>query len=128
MYSKLILLFAAVNGLLAVVLGAFGAHALKERLTDNLLSAWHTAVQYHFYHVLALVAVGILLQQGGAQRWLHWSAVGFAGGLILFCGSLYGLALGGPRWLGPITPLGGLSFIVGWAMLVVAICTVKKVG
>ncbi|WP_188152321.1 DUF423 domain-containing protein [Teredinibacter waterburyi] len=128
MYSKLILLFAAANGAVAVVLGAFGAHALKGRLADNLLSAWHTAVQYHFYHVLALMAVGILLQQGAPQRWLHWSALGFVGGLIFFCGSLYGLALGGPRWLGPVTPLGGLSFILGWTMLVVAIGTVKKVG
>lgn len=108
---------AAVNGLLAVALGAFGAHGLRARLSEPLLNAWQTAVQYHFYHVFALLVVGLLLQSWGKSIWLSTSGAAFFLGILLFCGSLYALALGGPRWLGPITPLGGLSFMVGWLLL-----------
>ena len=119
--AKIYLLIAAVNGLMAVVLGAFGAHALKSRLTESLLSAWQTGVQYHFYHVLALLGLGILINGGLYNKYASASGAFFSIGIVLFCGSLYWLALGGPRWLGPITPLGGLCFIIAWLNLGVAI-------
>ncbi len=116
---KLFLVVAAANGGLAVVLGAFGAHALKARLDERALSVWQTAVQYHFVHALALLGLSILMQQSLRSSALTTSAVLFSVGMLLFCGSLYFLALGGPRWLGPITPLGGALFIAGWISLLV---------
>lgn len=121
LFLKVCWLFASVGGMLAVVSGAFGAHALKERLTPAMLAVWQTAVSYQFYHVLALMLVGVLLHQGWQSRWLTSAAMAFMLGIVLFCGSLYWLALGGPRWLGPVTPLGGLAFIVGWSMLALAV-------
>lgn len=118
---QLFLLFAAVNGALAVTLGAFGAHALKQSLSAAALQTWHTAVQYHFVHVLALLAVAILLKVMGMNAAGKVAGIAFIAGIALFCGSLYWLALGGPRWLGPITPLGGLAFIAGWLALAVCI-------
>ena len=116
---KLFLIVAAANGALAVVLGAFGAHALKARLDEQALSVWQTAVQYHFVHALALLGLSILMQQSLRNSALTASAVLLSLGLLLFCGSLYFLALGGPRWLGPVTPLGGALFIAGWVSLLV---------
>ena len=117
MTAKLTLILAAVNGLLAVILGAFGAHGLKDKISANLLSAYETAVQYHFYHTFALLIVALLLLQAGHKASLQVSASLFLAGIVLFCGSLYLLALGGPSWLGPITPIGGLAFIGGWSAL-----------
>lgn len=116
---KIFLVIAATNGMVAVILGAFGAHALKARLDENALAVWHTAVQYHFVHTLALFALSILMQQNARSGALTASAVLFTLGLLFFSGSLYLLALGGPRWLGPITPLGGAFFIAAWASLLV---------
>lgn len=113
---QVFLALASAMGLLAVGLGAFGAHALKSRLSDDMLAVWQTAVQYHFYHTLALLAVAILLRQF-STFWLNIGGYAFIAGLALFCGSLYWLALGGPRWLGPITPLGGLCFMLGWIFI-----------
>jgi uncharacterized membrane protein YgdD (TMEM256/DUF423 family) len=119
--SSLWLFLGAVAGGSAVGLGAFGAHALRERLAESALATWQTAVTYQFTHALALLAVAILLRIGlGAERPLTIAAAGFVIGTVLFSGSLYLLALGGPRWLGPITPVGGLAFIVGWVALAVA--------
>lgn len=114
--QQVFIFIAAVNGLVAVALGAFGAHALKAKLTPTLLAVWQTAVQYHFYHVFALLIVALLLKSLN-NAYLHWSGIVFTLGLLLFCGSLYALALGGPKWLGPITPLGGLFFMIGWGLL-----------
>jgi uncharacterized membrane protein YgdD (TMEM256/DUF423 family) len=119
------LLLAAVNGFLAVALGAFGSHGLKSRLSEHYLSIWQTAVQYHFYHALALCVVGILWQRPVGNGWLNSSGYLFAAGILLFCGSLYWLALGGPRWLGPVTPVGGLCFLLGWLCLLM---TALRVG
>ncbi len=118
--AKWFFVLSAFNGLLAVALGAFGAHALKAKLTAAMLGVWQTAVQYQFYHLLALLLVALLLHQGWRSVWLVASGWAFVAGLVLFCGSLYLLALGGPRWLGPITPLGGLTFMIGWLCLLVA--------
>lgn len=108
-----------------VVLGAFGAHALKSRLAETALQTWQTAVSYQMTHALALLVVGVwlrLLVQAGAApaRTLDIAGAAFAVGVLLFSGSLYLLALGGPRWLGPVTPMGGLAFIAGWIALLFA--------
>jgi uncharacterized membrane protein YgdD (TMEM256/DUF423 family) len=102
----------AVLGALAVVLGAFGAHALKERLGPEELAWWQTAVQYHGAHALAIVLYGVFAERAGRKPWP--AAPLFAAGIVLFSGSLYAMALGAPRWLGAVTPLGGLAFIAGW--------------
>jgi uncharacterized membrane protein YgdD (TMEM256/DUF423 family) len=117
--SKIYLALAGLSGFLAVALGAFGSHGLKEKLSEASMSVWHTSVQYHFYHTLLLLAVAFFLQRATANTWLLACGGLVIAGLLLFCGSLYGLALGGPRWLGPITPLGGLCFLIAWACLAI---------
>lgn len=114
------LLAAAFNGFLAVALGAFGSHGLKTRLSEHYLGIWQTAVQYHFYHALILCVVGVLWHRSPDNGWLNSSGYLFVVGILLFCGSLYWLALGGPRWLGPVTPGGGLCFLFGWLCLMVS--------
>lgn len=118
--AKLFLTLGSVSALFAVVLGAFGAHALKARLEPAALAIFETASQYHFYHSLALLAVGLVAlsqPQAGLLRFSGWL---FFAGILVFSGSLYVLSVSGVRWLGAITPLGGLSFIAGWACLAVA--------
>jgi len=124
---KTFLVIAALSGGLAVMLGAFGAHGLKGTLAAPLLATFQTAVQYQFYHSLALLLVAVLMHQGLSGGWITASAVLFALGMVFFCGSLYALALGGPRWLGPVTPLGGLMFIAGWGALLMAVLSTKNV-
>lgn len=119
--AKTFLIIAAFNGLLAVAIGAFGAHALKTRLAPDLLAIYHTAVQYHFYHLLALSLVGLLLLQWPSSRYLQFSGWLFIAGICLFAGSLYILALTGLRWLGAITPLGGLAFIAAWLSMAIGL-------
>ncbi|MEQ9220952.1 MAG: DUF423 domain-containing protein [Cyclobacteriaceae bacterium] len=118
---KLFLQFAALSGALAVSLGAFGAHALKDKLTESgLLGTYETAVAYHFYHTLALLAIGLLAMKFPSAT-LNWSGYAMMAGLVIFSGSLYVLCLSGVRWLGAITPLGGLALIAGWVCLFIAI-------
>ena len=102
------------------MLGAFGAHALRDRLDAYSLGVWETAVQYHFYHSLALLAVGIIALQQPQAALLKSSGWLFFLGIFVFSGSLYILSITGLKWLGAITPLGGLAFIAGWACLAVA--------
>jgi len=116
MTAKHILVMAGVSGLVAVAIGAFGAHGLKGKLDGSMLSAFQTGVQYHFYHTFALAFIAILLMKFPANSLFIGASWAFLIGIVLFSGSLYGLALGAPRWLGPITPLGGLSFIIGWSL------------
>ena len=101
---------------LSVILGAFGAHSLKARLTERKLATFHTATDYLGYHALGLILIGILIYmtRGVTAQKLRRSAVWLSVGIVLFPGSLYGLVFDGPRFLGPITPLGGLCFIIGW--------------
>ena len=101
---------------LGVVLGAFGAHALEERLDVEQLAWWETAGQYQMLHALGLVAWGLHARATRAAAAPAWC---FALGTAVFAGTLYGLALGGPRWLGAVTPLGGTLLIVGWAWFAV---------
>ncbi len=106
-------------GGLSVMLGAFGAHLLKARLTEQSLATFQTGVLYQFIHSLALILVGLLSMHFADEHKKKIERPGwfFAAGMVLFSGSLYSLALGGPRWLGPVTPLGGLCFMIGWFML-----------
>lgn len=112
------MLIGAIYGLLGVAAGAFGAHALRGRLSEDMLAIYRTAVEYQFWHALALLAVGLLARQA-AGAWLTASGVAFTLGVLVFSGSLYMLALSGIRVLGAVTPLGGLALIVGWACLIV---------
>lgn len=107
---------AALSGFLSVSLGAFAAHGLKQHISPESLTIWQTGVQYQMYHALGLLAVG-LLYQSQASKALKLSGLAFILGSFLFSGSLYALALGAPKMLGIITPFGGLSFLVGWAAL-----------
>ncbi|PYZ91607.1 hypothetical protein CR194_18410 [Salipaludibacillus keqinensis] len=118
---KLFLLLGSINAFLFVALGAFGAHALKDRLeTNGYLETFQTGVQYHMIHALALIAVAILTKYLSATGLVHGAGWAFLIGIILFSGSLYALSLTGIRVLGAITPIGGLAFLVGWALLFVA--------
>jgi uncharacterized membrane protein YgdD (TMEM256/DUF423 family) len=113
------LIAAALAGATGVGLGAFGAHALRERLDPAAQAVWQTAVLYHLVHACALLALVLFARATG--RSVGLPAALFTAGIVLFSGSLYLLALTSWRWLGPITPLGGLSFIAGWlALLTVA--------
>ena len=103
------------------MLGAFGAHGLKSRLPENLLNAWQTGVEYQMYHALALLVVGIMISLHPSHSLLKYAGGLFVAGTLLFSGSLYALALTEQRWLGPITPLGGLLFIAGWVVLAIAV-------
>tara|TARA_B000000437_G_scaffold93553_1_gene67865 strand:+ start:738 stop:1115 length:378 start_codon:yes stop_codon:yes gene_type:complete len=108
---------AAVNGLLAVMLGAFMSHSLDETITTELLGVFQTGVSYHMYHSLAALAAGILSHIFPKVRLLKFSAYSFLLGIMLFSGSLYLLALTELPMIGMITPIGGIFFIFGWIML-----------
>lgn len=138
MMPKTYLLLAAISGFLAVALGAFGAHGLRERLAPDLLAVYQTGVQYHVYHTLALLAVAVLLMLVPQSAMpssslplslpstlLKWSGNLFVIGIIIFSGSLYVLAISGVRWLGAITPIGGVAFLAGWICLALAAWNLK---
>lgn len=117
---KRLLITAAVSGGLSVALGAFGAHTLKQYLDPQLLTTFETGVRYQFYHVFAIALAGILYQSYPDRKIILAGNL-FLLGTCLFSGSLYLLSISGIRWLGVITPLGGLAFIAGWVLLVRAI-------
>jgi len=117
---KIFVLLGSVSALLGVALGAFGAHGLKSRVTAEMLAVWQTGVQYHLFHALGLLLIGILchlLPGAGLVRSAGWFLLV---GTVLFSGSLYVMVLSGVRALGIITPLGGVAFLVGWLLLAVA--------
>ena len=106
--------------MLSVILGAFAAHGLKSKISEQMLGVFQTGVQYQFYHALALLFIGLMLKQHNSS--LLAVCAGFMmAGVVLFSGSLYTLALTEIKWVGPITPLGGLCFIIGWLLLSVSI-------
>ena len=113
------LAIGAVLGFLAVAAGAFGAHALQDRLALEGATIYHTAVQYHFYHALAVLAVGILMHRA-PQRLLHLAGAAFVAGAIAFSGSLYLMAITGWLAVAMVTPVGGLLFLAGWLLLLAA--------
>lgn len=110
--SRALLTVAAVLAALAIALGAFSAHALEHRLSPQELGWWHTGTEYQMWHALGILALGL----SGLRRWRlpAWLLVG---GTVVFCGTLYLMALGAPHWLGAITPVGGLMMIFGWLLL-----------
>ena len=120
MAAKLFLALGAGFGAGGVVLGAFGAHALKSRLAADALALWSTATQYLFWHALGVLAVGLASIALPESAWLRAAGALLAAGILLFSGSLYLLALGAPKALGAVTPFGGAAFILGWAALAVA--------
>ena len=117
MNARIAICSAAVLLFAAVALGAFGAHALKAKLSPELMVTYQTAVQYHFWHALGLLAVGMLLLHRPDSGALAAAAWLLAAGLILFCGSLYALALSGVRGWGAVAPIGGAAFLAAWATL-----------
>jgi uncharacterized membrane protein YgdD (TMEM256/DUF423 family) len=114
--ERLFFVAGAVLGLLAVAFGALGAHALEARLAPERLATWELGARYQMYHALALLAAAWAAGRwpGTASTLAGWL---FILGIMVFCGTLYALALGSPRWLGAITPIGGVAFMVGWAVL-----------
>ncbi|MCB2222499.1 MAG: DUF423 domain-containing protein [Bacteroidetes bacterium] len=117
--GKTIIMTAAIFMAMAVIIGAFGAHGLKSHLPEELMQTFKTGVEYHFYHALGLLLIGVLSFYMPSGL-LNWSAFFLGIGIVIFSGSLYLLALTGIRWIGAITPIGGLSFIVGWVFLFLA--------
>lgn len=119
--SKIFLLLGALNAALSVLLGAFGAHALKGRLTGSDMAIFQTAGQYHFYHALGLIVVGLMLTTWPVSTWMKASGWLMLIGIVLFPGSLYLLVISQLRWLGAITPFGGTAFILAWILLIAGV-------
>jgi uncharacterized membrane protein YgdD (TMEM256/DUF423 family) len=118
--DRLFFSLGAASAFVAVAAGAFGAHSLRGRLSPDLLAVFETAVRYQMYHALGLLAVAWAATRwtSGSIQWVGWL---FLIGTILFSGSLYALSLTGIRWLGAITPLGGLAFLGGWILLAISV-------
>lgn len=116
MTDRLLVIFAALTLMVGVGTGAFGAHALKRFLAPDMLAIWQTAVLYQMMHGLGMLLIALLSVRYGSSLLLYAGVVMFAG-VLVFSGSLYALTLTGFKWLGAITPLGGLAFIVAWAMV-----------
>lgn len=114
--SNLFVGLGAINAFFAVAMGAFAAHGLKDQLTERYLSVIHTAVDYQFYHALGLILIGLLYQQS-KNKLTAKAGVFMLCGIVLFSGSLYALALSGTKWLGMVTPVGGVCFLIAWLML-----------
>lgn len=114
------LVTGALAGLLAVMAGAFGAHGLRHVVSERGLEVFQTAVNYQMYHALALVAASLMPALGLSRRLLGIACGFWLTGIVLFSGSLYLLVLSGHHWLGPVTPIGGVCFMIGWTLLVAA--------
>jgi uncharacterized membrane protein YgdD (TMEM256/DUF423 family) len=121
-YTKI----GALSAMLSVILGAFGAHLLKDRLTADALAVYDTAVQYHMFHAIGILLIALLMDRLSSQKLAIWAARLHLIGIVLFSGSLYALALSGIGMLGAITPLGGIAFIAGWICIALAARTTKK--
>jgi len=115
---KQIFVTTAISGMLAVALGAFGAHILKKMITPDMLEVYKTGVQYHFYHTFALLGTGILLHLQPSKS-LKTAAYLFMAGIVLFSGSLYALAITDIKVLGIITPFGGVAWLIAWLLLAI---------
>lgn len=119
MTERQLVIVGALMMLIGVGAGAFGAHGLKRMLSADMLAVWQTAVLYHLVHALGMLLIAALSARIGGSL-TGWSGLTMFGGIILFSGSLYVLALSGVKWLGAITPIGGVAFIVAWALLAIA--------
>jgi len=118
--SRLAILFGASNAALAIILGAFAAHAIKDTLSVRMLAIFNTAVDYHLYHALGLIVIGFLITIRPTSKVLSSAVYLMLLGIIIFCGSLYALSLTGITKLGMITPIGGIAFIVAWLLVCIA--------
>jgi uncharacterized membrane protein YgdD (TMEM256/DUF423 family) len=118
--SKLFLILGCINAATAVSMGAFGAHSLKNRITEDMLLVFQTAVQYHFYHSLGLMIIGVLTIHLKPEKYIKIAGWMMFIGIILFSGSLYTLSTTSMRWVGFITPIGGIAFIVSWVFIAIA--------
>lgn len=116
MTDRQLIILAALNMIAAVGAGAFGAHGLKQMISADLLAVWQTGVLYHLIHALGLFVVALLAARYGASLFTTAGLIMFVG-IVLFSGSLYILALTGTRWLGIVTPIGGVAFLVSWALV-----------
>ena len=121
MQERHLIAAGAINMFIAVAAGAFGAHALKPILSQEMLAIWHTAANYQMAHALGLLVMGLLMPRFNSI-WLKRAGISMLVGIVIFSGSLYALALSGVRILGAITPIGGLAFLLAWAMLAWAAC------
>ena len=119
--AKCYLALGCINAMLVVIIGAFAAHGLKARLTVENMAIFQTGVQYHFYHAVGLILVGLIAWHLPASPYLRWSAWLMVIGIVLFSGSLYTLSITNIRWLGMITPFGGIAFILAWLVLTIGI-------
>ncbi|HJV46161.1 MAG TPA: DUF423 domain-containing protein [Bacillota bacterium] len=117
---KLFIILGSINAFLSVALGAFGAHGLKDKLSNEMMAVYHTGVQYHMYHALGLFVIGLLAGKIGDEGQIRAAGWFMQIGIILFSGSLYALSTSGVRSLGIVTPFGGVAFLVGWFLLGVA--------
>lgn len=120
-WAKIFLVLGGLGMLLAVAMGAFGAHALKKTLAPDLMAIYETAVHYHIYHALGLLVVGLLALHLPEAVLPRWAGILMVAGLVLFSGSLYVLSLSGARWLGAVTPFGGAAFMAAWLLLAIAV-------
>jgi len=118
---QIFIAIAAILGGTSVAAGAFASHALKDQLTERALEIFETGTKYQMYHALALLMVVLLLSRAEAsQTWLTTAGIAFILGTAIFSGSLYGLSFTGIKWLGAITPIGGVAFLIGWGCLFIA--------
>ena len=118
--TRIFLAIASALGGIAVVLGAFATHSLRDRLSERALTIWETGTKYQMYHALALILVALLISRFPNSTPLIVAGFAFIAGIFIFSGSLYALSLSGIKWLGAITPLGGVAFIIGWICLAIA--------
>ena len=118
---KLFLFLGTINAMAVIILGAFGAHALKERLSEELMVTYQTAVAYHIYHAIGLILIGLIALKIPHSPFILWSGWLMVAGILLFSGSLYLLSMSGMKWLGAITPIGGTAWIAAWLLLALGI-------
>ena len=119
--SKIYIFIGSILAFFAVAFGAFGAHSLKPKLSNEMFAVYETAANYHMIHALALIIVGVIFHWINNSSMIQWSGLFLLLGIIFFSGSLYLLSVTGLKWLGPITPIGGLCFLIGWLLLAIAV-------
>ena len=124
--ARSILVTACILVFLAVMLGAFAAHALSGMLTTEMKAIFATANQYHFYHALGLLFIGLFMHHYPEIKLMRWSAMIMLSGVIIFSGSLYMLSISGIRWLGMITPIGGTLLLIAWLMAATAVYKIER--
>lgn len=119
--NKTFLLLGSINAFVAVALGAFGAHGLRSRITEEMLTIYQTGIHYHMFHAIGLLIVGVVSQWISNSTYIAWAGWSMTLGILIFSGSLYALSISGLRWFGAITPIGGLGFLIGWLLFAFAV-------